>query len=121
MRVAGPDDEVLPYIVIFAREKPCDVARRDAKGAKHDGHRGGEILAMTRALDEQKVGQRIALVHVVKIERVTKTGAEVTLDFRGLVIRSRGVRGYLLGKFLDARIERRQLQVGVAHVPGIVR
>ena len=88
MRVAGAHDKIARDVVVFAGLKSVDVTRRDVQRSEHDRHGGGEIFAMSRALLEQEVGQRIGLRRPAEVQRVAVVRAQIALNGARFVIGS---------------------------------
>ena len=102
--VTAADDVVAADVVVFARQKSGGVARGNADGAKHDGHRRGEILAMSSAASEKEICERI-FTRGSEIQRIGVVRNQVALNIGGFVVVVRRARGDVLGKFLDPGID----------------
>ena len=80
VRVAGAHDQVAADVVVFAGQKSVDVARWNAHGPKHHGHRCGEIFAMSGALLEQKICQWVGLRRSGQVKRIPVMRSQISLD-----------------------------------------
>src|SRR5258708_39013409 len=103
--VAGAHDVVSRQVVVLAGKKTIDLARRDVQRAKQNGHRRGEVLAMPRASDEEKMCQRIRTGLSAEVQRVAVAAPQETLDGCRFVVRSFRSHGYLQGPIRNARVE----------------
>ena len=52
------DGQVISELAPFTSQEPVDLTGQDALGSKKNGHRRGEVLAMTGSAGQEKVFQR---------------------------------------------------------------
>src|SRR5208283_3296042 len=57
--VAGANDIVAADIVEFAGEEAVDLAGRNAQGAEHDSHGGGEVFAVSGTRFKEEMSKRV--------------------------------------------------------------
>ena len=97
--------------VVDAALKSGSEARGNADRAQHDGHGGGEILAVAAAAIEEKIGQRIGGLAGGHFERVGVIGTQMALDGAGAIEIGGGAGGDGAGQGRDARIELGQFEI----------
>ena len=86
VRVAFAHDVVAADVVEFAGKESAHVPRGNAERTQHHRHRRGEILAMSRAANEEEIGERVCLPRAAQIQCVGVARLQVPLDIRGLVV-----------------------------------
>ncbi len=119
--VAGANDIVAADVVEFSGEEAVYFAGGNAQGAKHDGHGGSEIFAMSSTRFEEEMSKRVFTRLAGKIQSVGKIVLQVILESDGFVEGIALRLGDLPGEFGDARIERaRELEIGCADFVRIV-
>lgn len=84
--VAGANDIVAADIVEFAGKEAIDFAGRNAQGAKHDGHGGGEVFAMSGARLKKEMSKRVLAGSGGEIQGVGEIATEVILESDGSVV-----------------------------------
>src|SRR6185312_7537176 len=86
--IAGADNVLRGNVIELATGKPVDHARGNSSDAKHDGHCGRKIFAVSAATDEQKVRYRVRWLGVGELQGVSVVRSEVSFDRRSAVVRS---------------------------------
>ena len=114
MGLAGADNIGGVELVELPSAKTVDYARGNACGAEQQRHGGGEVLAVSAAAVEEKVGNRVVGRTRWKLQGVGVAGGEVVFDGESAEIRSRLGAGELAGEIGDARVELlRELEIAL--------
>src|SRR5580692_3317593 len=75
VRVAAPDQILRRKVIELAGAESIHHSRRDAQGTQHDGHRRGEVFAVSLLAFKKEIGYGIARNAARKLQSVSKMRA----------------------------------------------
>ena len=85
VRVGSAHQPQLGHRIVDSALKPGGEPRRDADGAQHHRHRGGEVLAVALAAIEQEIRERVGDLVARQFERVAVVASADAVRWRARV------------------------------------